>query len=208
MAPVGWAVSESRSSTFDVRNSTRSAPAHCRGIGEVASHARRQPRLVVRVVAKHFVGLAPRLPDGRARRADSGGGIGLAPMGLERGPLQADERLPGKHIGRALVHDPSILLMDEPFGALDALTREQMNLELQRIWMETRKTVFFITHSITEAVMLGDRIVVMTPRPGHIMEIVPVPLPRPRDFSAMRVAQFHTACDRVRQLMNAAGFTE
>jgi NitT/TauT family transport system ATP-binding protein len=111
-------------------------------------------------------------------------------------------------ICRALVHDPSILLMDEPFGALDALTREQMNLELQRIWMETRKTVLFITHSITEAVMLGDRIVVMTPRPGHIMEIVPVPLPRPRDFSAMRVAQFHNACDRVRQLMNAAGFTE
>lgn len=111
-------------------------------------------------------------------------------------------------ICRALVHDPSILLMDEPFGALDALTREHMNLELQRIWMETKKTILFITHSITEAVLLGDRVVVLTPRPGRIMEIVPVPLPRPRDFSVMRVPEFHTACDRVRQLMNAAGLTE
>jgi NitT/TauT family transport system ATP-binding protein len=98
--------------------------------------------------------------------------------------------------------------MDEPFGALDALTREQMNLELQRIWMATKKTVLFITHSITEAVMLGDRVVVMTPRPGRIMEIVPIPLPRPRDFSVMRIPEFHSACDRVRQLMNAAGFTD
>ncbi|MCC7272244.1 MAG: ABC transporter ATP-binding protein [Alphaproteobacteria bacterium] len=111
-------------------------------------------------------------------------------------------------ICRALVHDPSLLLMDEPFGALDALTREQMNMELQRIWMETRKTVLFITHSITESVLLGDRVVVMTPRPGRIMEIVPVPVPRPRDFSIMRMPEFHTACDRVRQLMNAAGMTE
>jgi NitT/TauT family transport system ATP-binding protein len=107
---------------------------------------------------------------------------------------------------RALVHDPSLLLMDEPFGALDALTREQMNLELQRIWMETETTVLFITHSITEAVMLGDRVVVMTPRPGRIMEIVPVPLPRPRNFSVMRAPEFHAACERVRELMNAAGF--
>jgi NitT/TauT family transport system ATP-binding protein len=111
-------------------------------------------------------------------------------------------------ICRALVHGPSLLLMDEPFGALDALTREQMNMELQRIWMETRKTVLFITHSITESVLLGDRVVVMTPRPGRIMEIVPVPLPRPRDFSVMRMPEFHTACDRVRELMNAAGLTE
>lgn len=111
-------------------------------------------------------------------------------------------------ICRALVHDPSLLLMDEPFGALDALTREQMNMELQRIWMETRKTVLFITHSITESVLLGDRVVVMTPRPGRIMEVVPVPLSRPRDFSVMREPAFHTACDRVRTLMNAAGLTE
>jgi NitT/TauT family transport system ATP-binding protein len=109
---------------------------------------------------------------------------------------------------RALVTDPSLLLMDEPFGALDALTREQMNLELQRVWMETGKTVLLITHSITESVMLADRVVVMTPRPGRIREIIEITLPRPRDFSSLRDAQFHSACDRIRSLMNASGFVE
>jgi NitT/TauT family transport system ATP-binding protein len=109
---------------------------------------------------------------------------------------------------RALVTDPSLLLMDEPFGALDALTREQMNLELQRVWMDTRKTVVLITHSITEAVMLADRVVVMTPRPGRIQEIIPVGLPRPRDFSSLRDPVFHSACERIRTLMNASGFVE
>jgi NitT/TauT family transport system ATP-binding protein len=111
-------------------------------------------------------------------------------------------------ICRALVHNPALLLMDEPFGALDALTREQMNLELQRIWMQTKKTVLFITHSISEAVLLGDRVVVMTPRPGRIMDIVRVPLPRPRDFSSMGLPEFHGTCNKVRQMMNAAGFIE
>jgi len=83
-------------------------------------------------------------------------------------------------ISRALVHDPPLLLMDEPFGALDAITRDEMNLELQRIWGEARKTVVFITHSIPEAVFLGDRVIVMTPRPGKIAEIVKIDLPRPR----------------------------
>lgn len=73
---------------------------------------------------------------------------------------------------RALVTNPSLLLMDEPFGALDALTREQMNLELQRVWMETGKTVLLITHSITASVMLADRVVVVTPRPGRIQELL------------------------------------
>jgi NitT/TauT family transport system ATP-binding protein len=134
--------------------------------------------------------------------------VGLSGFG-ERKPYELSGGMQQRvSICRALVHDPSLLLMDEPFGALDALTREQMNLELQRIWMETRKTVLFITHSITEAVILGDRVVVMTPRPGHIMEIVPVPLMRPRDFSVMRVPEFYSACDQVRKLMNSAGFAE
>ncbi len=111
-------------------------------------------------------------------------------------------------ICRSLVHNPTLLLMDEPFGALDALTREQLNFELQRIWMQTKKTVLFITHSISEAVMLGDRVVVMTPRPGRIKGIVPVPLPRPRDFASMGLAEFHDTCGKVRQMMNAAGFIE
>jgi NitT/TauT family transport system ATP-binding protein len=81
---------------------------------------------------------------------------------------------------RALIHDPPLLLMDEPFGALDALTRDQMTLDIQRIWRRGQKTVLFITHSITEAVFLSDRIIVMTPRPGKIDTILEVDLPRPR----------------------------
>src|SRR5204862_7848059 len=83
-------------------------------------------------------------------------------------------------ICRALIHDPAILLMDEPFGALDALTREEMSLELLRIWEDRRKTIFFVTHSIPEAILLADRVVVMTPRPGRIARVLEIDLPRPR----------------------------
>jgi NitT/TauT family transport system ATP-binding protein len=102
---------------------------------------------------------------------------------------------------RALVHDPDILLMDEPFGALDALTREELTLELMRIWGERPKTVLFVTHSIAEAVMLADRVVVMTARPGRIAEIVSVSTPRPRQFGMEARDDFQHAAQRIRSLI-------
>jgi NitT/TauT family transport system ATP-binding protein len=104
-------------------------------------------------------------------------------------------------ICRALSHDPSILLMDEPFGALDAMTREQMNLELMHIWSDEQKTVVFITHSIPEAVFLADRVVVMTPRPGRIARIIEIELPRPRTLSTLAEARFGELCGRIRALL-------
>ncbi|MDP6366415.1 MAG: ABC transporter ATP-binding protein [Nitrospinota bacterium] len=106
---------------------------------------------------------------------------------------------------RALIHDPAVLLMDEPFGALDAMTREQMNLELQRIWLERKKTVFFITHSIPEAVFLADRIIVMTPRPGKIAEIIDVGIERPRSLATMGDEQFVSLTQRIRSLLYIEG---
>jgi len=108
-------------------------------------------------------------------------------------------------IVRALIHDPAMLLMDEPFGALDAMTREQMNLELQRIWLERRKTVVFITHSIPEAVFLADRVLVMTPRPGRIAEDIGVAIARPRSLDAMATPEFGAYTQRIRAHFNATG---
>lgn len=89
-------------------------------------------------------------------------------------------------IGQALVRNPQVLLMDEPFGALDALTRDRLNMELLRIWQRDRKTVVLVTHSIAEAVLLSDRVLVMSERPGTIIEEVKIDLPRPRDPSQTR----------------------
>jgi NitT/TauT family transport system ATP-binding protein len=107
-------------------------------------------------------------------------------------------------ICRALIHNPTILLMDEPFGALDALTREEMSLELLRIWSEQPKTIFFVTHSITEAVLLADRVVVMSARPGRIAEIIRVPLPRPRTFEVEALREFQDCTQHIRQLIFGA----
>lgn len=102
---------------------------------------------------------------------------------------------------RALVFNPAVLLMDEPFGALDALTREEMGLELLRIWEVERKTIIFVTHDISEAIMLGDQVVVMSPRPGQIAEIVPVTLPRPRNADIQYSEEFQRLAGHLRGLV-------
>jgi NitT/TauT family transport system ATP-binding protein len=109
---------------------------------------------------------------------------------------------------RALLLDPPLLLMDEPFGALDAMTRDELNLELLRVWGEgsrTRKTIVFVTHSIPEAVFLADRVVVLTPRPGRVAAIVPVPLPRPRTVETRASPEFGALALKIHQRLAAAG---
>ena len=104
-------------------------------------------------------------------------------------------------IARALAHDPAILLLDEPFSALDMMTRNQLNIELLRIWSERRKTSLLITHSIPEAIFLSDRIVVLGPRPAKILDVVTVPLPRPREPSVRLSLDFLQIVDRIGRLV-------
>jgi NitT/TauT family transport system ATP-binding protein len=134
----------------------------------------------------------------------------LRSVGLE----EFEDKYPGELSGgmrqrvaicRALVQDPGLLLMDEPFGALDALTREQMNLDLQRMWLRNRNTVLFITHSIEESVLLSDRVVVMSSRPGRIADIVLNDLPRPRGAHTRSDPCFVEHVERIRRHFLALG---
>ncbi|MBL8380230.1 MAG: ABC transporter ATP-binding protein [Burkholderiales bacterium] len=108
-------------------------------------------------------------------------------------------------IARALVHSPEVLLMDEPFGALDALTREQVRLDLEALWLRDRMSVMFITHSIDEAVLLADRVVLMTARPGRVDRILPVDLPRPRGLGARKAPEFVRLVDEITREFLARG---
>lgn len=107
-------------------------------------------------------------------------------------------------LARALVFRPSILLMDEPFGALDEITRDRMNLELHRIWEETNTTILFVTHSIPEAVLLSGRVVVMTARPGSVQEVIPIDLPYPRTTEVEESTRYYELVTEVRESLGRA----
>lgn len=146
-----------------------------------------------------IMGFAKAEREERARRM-------LALVGLEKFADHYPWQLSGGmqqrvSIARALTVDPQLLFMDEPFGALDEITRENLNLELLRLWRETGKTVIFVTHSIPEAVFLSTRIVVMTPRPGKIETVIPVDLPQPRDFETRETARFFEIATQVREAL-------
>ena len=131
--------------------------------------------------------------------------VGLA--GFERAyPAQLSGGMAQRvALARALVHDPRLLLLDEPFGALDALTRERMGQELVRIWQARRKTVVMVTHSVSEATFLADRILVLGPRPTSIVTEIAVDLPRPRTPETLETPAFGALARRVRQALDRAG---
>jgi NitT/TauT family transport system ATP-binding protein len=130
-------------------------------------------------------------------RVALGGAADLRPRELSGGMAQRAA------LARALIDDPPVLLLDEPFSALDALTRETFDAELQRLWLERRRTIVLVTHSVSEAVVLADRIVVMTPRPGRVARVVDVDLPRPRRVDAAADPHASGLADEVRAALGA-----
>jgi len=108
-------------------------------------------------------------------------------------------------ICRALIHDPPLLLMDEALGSLDALTREQMRIDIEKIWLKKKKTVLFITHSVAEAILLGDKIIVMTPRPGQIDRVVDIDLPRPRHLEVQKSDKYSEYCKMINDIFLSRG---
>jgi NitT/TauT family transport system ATP-binding protein len=192
-------------STGDVRYRTECVRRPQRGMGIVFQTPVLLPWLTVLqnvILPTRILRLDRAAAEARARSL-------LALVGLSDFATKYPNELSGgmqQRVGiiRSLIHDPGVLLMDEPFGALDALTRERMNLELQRIWMTNRKTVFFITHSILESVFLSDRVIVMSDRPGRIIKTLSVPFKRPRQVDLTTSPEFGAMVSEIRALLGAA----
>ncbi len=141
----------------------------------------------------------------RERALDLLASVGLAAF-VDRHPYELSGGMQQRAaFCRALVHDPPLVLMDEPLGALDAMTREQLRADLEALWMRTRKTVVLVTHSIEEAVRLSDRVVVVSPRPGRIVRDIAVDLPRPRTLEVCETPAFHGLVAEIRRLFTGYG---
>lgn len=150
--------------------------------------------------------LGLRMPQSRLRAQELLEMVGLADFS-SRYPHELSGGMQQRvAIARSLIHDPSILMMDEPFGALDAMTREVMNLELLRIWRKAGKTIVFVTHSIPEAVFLGTHVMVLSSRPGCIADFVTVDLPAERSLDIMSTDAFGVFSNRIRAQFNTQGF--
>jgi NitT/TauT family transport system ATP-binding protein len=145
------------------------------------------------------------LEPARKRAEDLFGRLGIA-HATNRYPRQLSGGMRQRvAIARALIHDPSILMMDEPFGALDAITRTQIRHDLELLWLDTRKTVLFITHSLEEAISLSDRVIVMSPTPGRIVDEIQIDLPRPRPAHLGDYPSFNVYADRIHDTFKKFG---
>lgn len=198
-----------RPTAGDVRIGEKSAADAVRDkeIGLVLQRAALLPWKTARENAAHLRHLARGDRKEAYRAADEA----LELVGLSHAADRLPHELSGGmaqrvSIARALAMDPTILLMDEPFGALDALTRERMNVELNRIWARTGTTVLLVTHSVAEAVYLASRVIVMSPRPGRILEEHSVDLPAERGYAeVLETPEFHRISSRVRELLGSPG---
>ena len=172
-----------------------------------------QPRLVPWRSTLENVGLPLELAGvdadvRRARATDALERVGLAAAGRLLPRELSGGMAQRAALARALITDPPVLLLDEPFSALDALTRETFDAELQRLWLERRRTTILVTHSVTEAVALADRVVVMSPRPGRVARVVDVPLPRPRPVDLGGDAEAARCAAEVREALAASHAAE
>ena len=179
--------------------SGRRDPAAVRHVGVVFQDAHLFPWLTIEDnIALPLKLRGVRRGDRRRRAHELTGLVGITGFERRRPRELSGGMRQRAAIARALSYDPEILLMDEPFGALDAMTRDAMNMELQRIWMETAKTIVLVTHSIAEAVFLADRIVLLSPRPGRIDMEIDVPFARPRALDVQSQPEFQELVRRLR----------